>query len=117
LYNSVQAVAQRFTAGALRDRYVAAAKDFRAPYFDWAGQPASGSSAFPAAIASPNISVVDVDGRTKTIVNPINRFVFHPVNPSRGDFNSNVGFRLLDTRGTSTDSPLVVPFPHDGPLP
>jgi len=112
LYNSVQAVAQRFTAGALRDRYVASAKDFRAPYFDWAGQPASGSSAFPTAIASPNISVVDVDGRTKTIVNPINRFVFHPVNPSRGDFNSNwsrfpTTVRYPDRSGRSQDSRIA----------
>lgn len=83
-------MAQRFTAGALRDKYLAAAREFRAPYFDWASQPPAGSTAFPTAIAAPTISIVDVDGRTRTIVNPINRFTFHPVNPSPGDFNSNV---------------------------
>ncbi|KAK0657015.1 common central domain of tyrosinase-domain-containing protein [Cercophora newfieldiana] len=112
LYASVQTVAQRFTAGALRDRYVAAAKDFRAPYFDWAIPPPAGSTAFPTAIASPNVSVVDVDGRTRTIVNPINRFVFHPVNPSPGDFNANWSryretVRYPDRSGRSQDARIA----------
>jgi len=91
LYASVQTVAQRFPAGAVRDRWVAAAKDFRAPYFDWASQPPAGSTAFPSAIANLSITITDVDGRSKSVANPINRFIFHPVNPSPGDFNSQVG--------------------------
>ncbi|KAK0734565.1 common central domain of tyrosinase-domain-containing protein [Lasiosphaeria miniovina] len=88
LYKSVQAVAAKFPAGALRDRYVAAAKDFRAPYFDWASQPPAGTSAFPSVLSSSTIRVVDVDGKTKSVGNPLYQFNFHPVNPSRGDFSS-----------------------------
>jgi tyrosinase len=117
LYASVQTVAQQFSAGALRDRYAAAARDFRAPYFDWASQPPSGSSAFPTAIASPNISIVDVDGTTKTVANPINRFIFHPVNPSPGDFNA----RVRNLSNFDHDGALitfsVVPFPPNRPVP
>lgn len=65
-------------------------QDFRAPYFDWGMQPPSGMSAFPNAISSASISIVDVDGRTKSIANPINRFIFHPINPSPGDFSRQV---------------------------
>lgn len=53
-------------------------------------QPPSGMSAFPNAISSASISIVDVDGRTKSIANPINRFIFHPINPSPGDFSRQV---------------------------
>ncbi|KAK3938775.1 hypothetical protein QBC46DRAFT_389579 [Diplogelasinospora grovesii] len=88
LYASVQAVAQKFPAN-LKDKYVAAAKDFRMPYFDWATVPPTGSSAFPPTLASPNITIVDVDGKTKPVANPLNRFTFHPVNPSQGDFSAS----------------------------
>ncbi|CCC07895.1 unnamed protein product [Sordaria macrospora k-hell] len=89
LYASVQAVAQKFPVeGGLRTRYVAAAKEFRAPYFDWASQPPRGTAAFPEALSAKTIRVVDVDGKTKSINNPLNRFNFHPVNPSPGDFSA-----------------------------
>lgn len=94
LYKSVQAVAAKFPAGALRDKYVAAAKDFRAPYFDWASQPPAGTSAFPSVLSSSTIRVVDVDGKTKSVGNPLYQFNFHPVNPSRGDFSSQVSISL-----------------------
>ncbi|KAK1757866.1 hypothetical protein QBC47DRAFT_319522 [Echria macrotheca] len=112
LYKSVQTVAQKFPAGPLRDKYVAAAKDFRAPYFDWASQPPAGSTAFPSAISQSFILVVDVDGATKTIANPINRFAFHPVNPAAGDFNANWSrfpqtVRYPDRAGKSQDSRIA----------
>lgn len=89
LYASVQAVAQKFPMeGGLRAKYVAAAKDFRAPYFDWASQPPKGTLAFPESLSSRNTQVVDVDGKTKSINNPLHRFTFHPVNPSPGDFSA-----------------------------
>ncbi|KAK0624826.1 hypothetical protein B0T17DRAFT_531175 [Bombardia bombarda] len=90
LYVSVQAVAKKFPAGAVRDRYVAAAKDFRAPYFDWASQPPAGSSAFPSILTSSTIRVTDVDGATKSVTNPLYRFSFHPVNPVKSDFSAQV---------------------------
>ncbi|KAK3395387.1 tyrosinase precursor [Sordaria brevicollis] len=89
LYASVQAAAQKFPIeGGLRAKYVAAAKDFRAPYFDWASQPPKGTLAFPESLSARTIQVVDVDGKTKSINNPLNRFTFHPVNPSPGDFSA-----------------------------
>ncbi|KAL2136199.1 hypothetical protein VTI74DRAFT_5077 [Chaetomium olivicolor] len=90
LYNAVQEVAKQFPQGALRDKYVEAAKDFRAPYFDWASQPPRGSSAFPSILTSPDVQVVDLDGKTKTVTNPLYRFAFHPVNPSPNDFSQQV---------------------------
>ncbi|KAG7292775.1 hypothetical protein NEMBOFW57_002817 [Staphylotrichum longicolle] len=86
LYNAVQAVAKQFPQGALRDKYVEAAKTFRAPYFDWASQPPQGTAAFPSAFTSPNVQVVDVDGKTKSVTNPLFRFAFRPANPAAGDF-------------------------------
>ncbi|KAK3335847.1 tyrosinase precursor [Cercophora scortea] len=88
LYISVQQVARQFPEGSVRDKYVAAAQDFRAPYFDWASQPPAGSPAFPTALSSATIQVVDVDGKTKAINNPLYQFTFHPLNPSRGDFTA-----------------------------
>ncbi|KAH6854085.1 hypothetical protein B0I37DRAFT_421388 [Chaetomium sp. MPI-CAGE-AT-0009] len=87
LYNAVKEVAQRFPQGALRDKYLEAAKTFRAPYFDWASQPPRGTPAFPSALTSPKVQVVDTDGKTKLVSNPLYRFVFHSVNPSPGDFS------------------------------
>ncbi|KAK0671041.1 hypothetical protein QBC41DRAFT_335569 [Cercophora samala] len=86
LYTSIQKIANQFPEGTLRTKYVEAAKTFRMPYFDWASQPPSGSSAFPSAFTTPNLQVVDIDGKTKSTANPIYRFVFHPVNPSPGNF-------------------------------
>ena len=67
-----------------------AAKDFRLPYFDWASKPLLGGSAFPALFTSAQIGVTDVDGKSKSIDNPLYRFDFHPVNPAPGDFDANV---------------------------
>ncbi|KAK3309791.1 uncharacterized protein B0T15DRAFT_545814 [Chaetomium strumarium] len=87
LYNVVQEVAKQFPQGPLRDRYTQAAQTFRAPYFDWASQPPRGTSAFPSVLSTPNIRIVDVDGKTKSVPNPLYRFSFHPVNPSPDDFS------------------------------
>ncbi|AEO70659.1 uncharacterized protein THITE_2056637 [Thermothielavioides terrestris NRRL 8126] len=87
LYDAVQDVAKQFPQGALRDKYVQAAKTFRAPYFDWASQPPRGSSAFPSVLTTANIQVVDVDGKAKSVTNPLYRFSFHPMNPSPEDFS------------------------------
>lgn len=86
----MQEVAKQFPAGALRDKYVQAAKNFRAPYFDWASQPPQGSSAWPSVLSSPNIQVVDVDGKTKSTSNPLYRFAFGPAKPPAGDISRQV---------------------------
>lgn len=55
--------------------------------------PGSGSTAFPASLSSSTVSVVDVDGTTKKIANPLYQFTFHPVNPQAGDFDDQVRIR------------------------
>lgn len=80
-------MASQFPAGQLRDKYVSAAKDFRSPYWDWAIPSASEADAFPTIFSSPQISVIDTDGKTKTVANPLHRYTFHPLNPSPGDFD------------------------------
>ena len=86
LYTSVQKVAAKFPPGQLRDKYVAAAKDFRAPYWDWASVPPANTPAFPTALSAPNLTVTAPDGTTKSIANPLHSFTFHPMNPSPNDF-------------------------------
>ena len=118
LYNAVQAVAAQFPQGALRDKYTQAAKTFRAPYFDWASQPPQGTSAFPSAFTAPNVTVVDVDGKTKSTANPLYRFAFHPVNPSQGDFPAQVRrFPNSAFRPGPLTLHAVEPLPDDSPVP
>ena len=89
LYAVAQGVAAKFPA-AIRDRHVAAAKILRLPYWDFAMRPPAGTTAFPGALSAPTITVIDTDGRTKAIRNPLHQFDFHPVNPSAGDFDDQV---------------------------
>ncbi|KAK3989908.1 hypothetical protein QBC44DRAFT_326311 [Cladorrhinum sp. PSN332] len=113
LWNSVQAVAKQFPAGALRDKYVKEAETFRAPYFDWASQPPAGGSAFPSILTSPNITVVDVDGKTKPTSNPLYRFTFHPINPSPGDFPrqwSRYPYTVRYPNGTTSQDNRIAPI-------
>jgi tyrosinase len=60
----------------MRARYVEAAKTFRMPYWDWAARVDAQSPTFPTAISSPTISVIDVNGATKQINNPLFSFRF-----------------------------------------
>ncbi|KAK4167136.1 hypothetical protein QBC43DRAFT_8498 [Cladorrhinum sp. PSN259] len=113
LYNSVQNVAKQFPAGALRDKYVKAAESFRTPYFDWASQPPSDGSAFPNILTSQNITIVDVDGKTKSTSNPLYRFTFHPINPSPGDFPrqwSRYPYTLRYPNGTTSQDGRIAPI-------
>lgn len=112
LYNAVQKVARRFPKGALRDRYLEAAKTFRAPYFDWASQPPSGNPAFPSALISPKVQVIDVDGGTKFVNNPLYRYSFHRVTPAPGDFSRRVNPPL--TRASPNPIHELTDFPSSG---
>ena len=91
LYASVQRKAGQFTDRTLRDRYLRAAATFRMPYWDWASRLSAGAQAFPAIFSASAVTVVDIDGSTKQVANPLQSFVFHPVNPRPGDFDSMVG--------------------------
>lgn len=75
LYAAVQKIADSFP-DSMRAQYVQAASDFRIPYWDWASRVATQTSSFPASISSPTTRVVDVDGATKQIANPLFSFRF-----------------------------------------
>lgn len=82
-------MAQKFPQN-LRSRYVEAAKNIRLPYFDWALRVRAGADSLPPSIASQTISVVDTDGRRKSIDNPLYSFNVSQVQPDRGDFTRGV---------------------------
>ncbi len=109
LYAVAQGIAQKFPA-AMRDRYVQAAKTVRLPYYDWAMRPPpAATSAFPDSLSSARISVVDVDGVSKQIDNPLYQFNFHPANPAPGDFDAQwssrkTTVRYPDSSGGSRDA-------------
>ncbi|KAH8880045.1 tyrosinase-domain-containing protein [Thozetella sp. PMI_491] len=111
LYAAVQAAVQQFPES-LRGRYEEAAQDFRMPYFDWAIIPPTGSSGFPAAISSAKISVVDIDGKSKSIDNPLYQYTFNPLNPQPQDFDDQwsqypTTVRYPDQNGNSHDSQIT----------
>lgn len=107
LYAVIQDVASKFT-GPNNAKYVAAAKDFRIPYYDWAALPIAGPTAFPSALTASKVNVVDKDG-PRQINNPLASFRFHPLNPAAGDFNAlwsrfPATARYPDRNGNSNNS-------------
>ena len=89
LYSAIQEVAQKFPQN-LRARYVEAAKNVRLPYFDWAVRVRAGADSLPPSIARQTISVVDTDGRRKSVENPLYSFKISQVRPDRGDLTRGV---------------------------
>lgn len=67
-----------------------AAKNIRMPYFDWAVRVRAGADSLPPSIARETISVVDTDGRRKSINNPLYSFNISQVRPDRGDLTRGV---------------------------
>ena len=88
LFAQVQTVANSFT-DSLKAKYVAAAKTFRMPYWDWAARTASTSSAFPSALAMPQVSVIGTDGKPTTINNPLYTYNFTQDSLNNGDITGN----------------------------
>ncbi|CAD0083012.1 unnamed protein product [Aureobasidium vineae] len=86
LYKHVQQAAQSFPAGATRNKYVAAAQNWRYPYWDWAATPCSSCKAFPDLIANQWATVTTPTG-VQTIANPLFRYDFHPVSVSDMVYN------------------------------
>ncbi|KAF2257857.1 Di-copper centre-containing protein [Lojkania enalia] len=81
LYKHVSAVAKQFSP-ALIEKYTAAAKSFRIPYWDWA----LGEDTFdvPEFFITPTIEVLGFDGLAQRIPNPLHHFQFRRTIP--GDF-------------------------------
>lgn len=86
LYAIIQGIASQFP-DSVRARYVAAAKDFRLPYWDWAANVGS-ASAFPASISSATATIVDTDGATKVVNNPLYSYMF-PSSAFSGDLDQS----------------------------
>jgi hypothetical protein len=82
LYNLIQQIAQLYPAGPTRDKYTAAAADFRIPYWDWAAVPPAGQSVFPSSVGGSPYVVVDGPVGTQTIANPLWSYQFNPLNPN-----------------------------------
>lgn len=90
LYKHIQNIAAQFPPS-LVSRYTAAAKEFRAPYWDWALGKKGGQ--VPELIVSPTTQVTDVDGIKKTIPNPLASYQFHPLIPE--DFSREVRLTFM----------------------
>ncbi|KAI4729290.1 Di-copper centre-containing protein [Aureobasidium sp. EXF-10728] len=103
LYKHVQQAAQSFPAGATRDKYVAAAQNWRYPYWDWAATPCSGCKAFPDIIANQWATVTTPTG-VQTIANPLFRYDFHPISVSDMVYNPFASWDVTKRYPTSWDA-------------
>lgn len=108
LYSHVLRIASAFPENQGRARYVAAARDFRMPYWDWGLVLPRGQSVVPTSLSSRTIAVVtpQSNARLTTIDNPLYSYRFHPVNPSPDDFPDNTVWIVINTAETSVDRAL-----------
>lgn len=80
LYGFIQQIAAQYPQGPTRDRFVAAAKNFRIPYWDWAASPPSGQSVFPTSVGGSPTVMVDGPNGSQLIGNPLFSYQFNPLN-------------------------------------
>ena len=81
LHGMIQQIAQLWPAGPVRDQYVAAAANFRIPYWDWAMAPPAGESVLPDSVGGSPTMVVDGPNGQQTIANPLYTYQFKPLDP------------------------------------
>ncbi|KAI9835969.1 MAG: hypothetical protein M1837_003559 [Sclerophora amabilis] len=79
LYSIVQEIAGEFR-GADRNRYAAAAANFRMPYWDWAAAPSDGRGVLPDSVGGSQTVQVRTPTGTTTIRNPLFSYTFRPLN-------------------------------------
>lgn len=65
----------------VKAKYVAAAKQFRIPYWDWAAVPKKGQTVLPKTVQEPTIQV-DGPGGFQEISNPLFSYTFNPLDSS-----------------------------------
>jgi tyrosinase len=65
----------------VKAQYVAAAKRFRIPYWDWGIVPKNGQSILPKSVQSPTTKVKGPGG-LQEISNPLFSYIFDPLNSS-----------------------------------
>ncbi|KAG4436593.1 hypothetical protein IFR05_007913 [Cadophora sp. M221] len=78
IHEKVQQIAQQYPVGSIRDQYMAAAANFRIPYWDWAVSPSGGRSILPDSVMSPSV-VVNGPAGVQTIANPLYNYRFQPL--------------------------------------
>lgn len=83
LYGLIQQIALQWPAGSVQDQYVAAAKNFRIPYWDWAVVPPTGESVLPNSIGGSVVVTVDGPNGQQVIANPLYSYEFKPLDPSQ----------------------------------
>ncbi|EPS40266.1 hypothetical protein H072_5928 [Dactylellina haptotyla CBS 200.50] len=110
LYDLAKGIANQFPASN-RARYVAAAKNLRFPYWDWADATARGT--LPAIVKQPTISVVTPTG-TKTISNPFYTYKFKTGENSIFASSNTVKGATTVVRGSNAEAAIKQDFPSIG---
>ncbi|KAG7292970.1 hypothetical protein NEMBOFW57_003015 [Staphylotrichum longicolle] len=92
LHGLIETIASFWPEGE-RERYVAAARRFRLPYWDWAATPPAGESVLPRSIGgSPFIDINGPSGQQR-IANPLFSYSFKPLDSTAfGSGPSNNSF-------------------------
>ncbi|PVH75831.1 Di-copper centre-containing protein [Cadophora sp. DSE1049] len=80
LHEKVQQIAEQYPQRPVRDQYMAAAANFRIPYWDWAASPAGGRTILPDSVKSPSV-VINGPAGVQTIANPLYSYRFQPLDP------------------------------------
>lgn len=80
LYGFIQQIAAQYPQGPTRDNFVAAAKNFRIPYWDWAASPPSGQSVLPTSVGGSSTVLIDGPNGSQLIGNPLFSYLFDPLN-------------------------------------
>jgi tyrosinase len=81
------------------------------PYYDWAALPPAGTAAFPSALTTSRLNVIDNNG-PRQMNNPLASFRFRPLNPAAGDFDAHwsrfpATVRYPDSNGNSRNSQVA----------
>ncbi|KAF7875362.1 hypothetical protein EAF04_002534 [Stromatinia cepivora] len=112
LHSIVLFIAEQFPAGAERERYAAAAANFRIPYWDWAVVPPMGQSVLPPSVSTPTIAVNGPAG-VQTISNPLFSYYFNPLNPSElpdapfSQYSQTLRYPTSETASATSQNALV----------
>lgn len=79
MYGMIQQIAAWYPED-VRDEYIAAASNFRVPYWDWAVAPPAGESVLPSSTSSSPTISVDGPSGVQLIANPLFTYQFKPLN-------------------------------------
>jgi tyrosinase len=83
LHGLIQQIALAWPAGPVQDQYVAAAKNFRIPYWDWAAVPSGGGHVLPDSVGGSSTMLVNGPNGTQNIWNPLYSYEFKPLDTSQ----------------------------------